>query len=75
MLVGLCGQAGNNPYQKERFDLKPLLTKDMGDDIKRTICIPKEHKQQLLQELEILGISHAFLFQSWSTKQVISEKT
>lgn len=62
LLVGLCGQAGSNPYQKERFDLKPLLTRDMGDDVKRTICIPKEHKQQLLQELEILGISHAFLF-------------
>lgn len=62
LLVGLCGQAGNNPYQKERFDLKPMLTKDMGDNVKRTMCIPKEHKQQLLQELEILGISHAFLF-------------
>jgi len=62
LIVGFCGKEGNNPYQKEHFDLKPLLIKSAGDEVERSLIIPQKHKKQLLVELEAIGINHAFLF-------------
>jgi len=62
VLVGIHGEEIGNPYQKASFDLRPLLVKDFGDGISRSIVIPKEEKKQLLIELDVLGINNAFLF-------------
>jgi hypothetical protein len=61
MLFGIHGEESSNPYQKINFDLKPLLAKN-PDGISHSITIPHEHKEQLLNELDALGINHAFLF-------------
>lgn len=62
ILAGLCGIEEGNPYQKVSFDLKPLLVKDFGDAIQRSIIIPKSDKAQLIKELDVLGINHSVLF-------------
>jgi hypothetical protein len=61
MLFGIHGEEDGNPYQKINFDLKPLLTKN-SEGISHSLVIPHEHKDQLLKELDALGINHAFLF-------------
>jgi len=62
VVVGINGNEEGNLFQKIRFDLKPLLVRDFGDGISRSIIIPKESKSQLIKELDVLGINHAFLF-------------
>ena len=62
ILVGVHGVEDGEPYQKVSFDLKPLLIKDFGDSISRSIIIPKTEKGQLLKELDVLGINHSVLF-------------
>ena len=62
VIVGIFGNNDGNPYQKAIFDLKPLLVKDFNDGVPRSIIIPKEEKHQLLKELDVIGVNHAFLF-------------
>jgi hypothetical protein len=62
VVVGIHGREDGNPYQKVCFNLKPLLVKNFGDGISRSIIIPKEQKRQLITELDAFGINHAFLF-------------
>jgi len=62
VVVGLHGREYGNPFQKEKFDLKPLLVRDFDDGVERSIVIPKDEKAQLLKELDVLGINRAFLF-------------
>ncbi|MCL2420781.1 MAG: FRG domain-containing protein [Defluviitaleaceae bacterium] len=62
LLIGVHGEEEGNLYQKAAFDLKPLLVKDFGDSIQRSIVIPKREKDQLLKELDALGINHSVLF-------------
>ena len=62
IILGVLGSEEGNPYQKASFDLKPLMVRDFGDSISRSIVIPKEHKTKLLKELDVLGINNAVLF-------------
>lgn len=69
IITGITVGEEGNLFQKERFDLKPLLVRrfdDFGDSdtkpIERSIIIPKESKDKILSELNVLGINQAFLF-------------
>ncbi|MCL1945866.1 MAG: FRG domain-containing protein [Chitinivibrionia bacterium] len=62
LLVGIHDNEDGNTYQKASFDLRPYLVKDFGDDISRSIIVPKEEKKHLLEELNVFGINHSFLF-------------
>lgn len=62
LVVGVHGDCDGNHYQKVVFDLKPHLVKDFGDDIPRSLIIPRAHKGKLLKELEAFGVTQAFLF-------------
>ena len=62
VLFGICGKESENIYQKTAFDLKSSVIMDVGDGIERSIIIPKEEKNQLLWELDAIGINESFLF-------------
>lgn len=62
IVIGVRGDNSGNPFQKIIFDLKPILIRDFGDKIARSILIPKEEKSEILKDLETFGINHGFLF-------------
>jgi hypothetical protein len=62
VIVNIGGSERENIYQKEVFDLKPLIVQDYGDGLERTIIIPKEEKEEILLELDAIGINRSFLF-------------
>ena len=45
-----------------QFDLRPILIRDFGDGIPRSIIIPKDTKAKLLSELDAIGINQAFIY-------------
>lgn len=62
IVTGIRGGSEGNPFQKAKFDLRPILIKDFGDKIPRSIIIPKETKTKLLTELNAIGINQAFIY-------------
>lgn len=67
VLFGICEKGNENIYAKNAFDLKPILKPtvlitDSGEKIERFIIVPKEEKEQLLEELDAIGINKSFLF-------------
>lgn len=62
IVTGLKGSTDGNPFEKEQFDLRPILIRDFGDGIPRSIIIPKDSKAKLLTELEAIGINQAFIY-------------
>lgn len=62
IVTGIRGGADGNPFQKTYFDLRPILIREFGDGIPRTIIIPKDTKPKLLAELDAIGINHAFIY-------------
>ena len=62
VLFGICGRGNEYIYQKAAYDLKSVVTADMDDGIERSILIPMEEKNQLLYELDAIGINESFLF-------------
>ena len=62
IVTGLRGSTDGNPFQKVQFDLRPILIRDFGDGIPRSIIIPKDTKAKLLSELDAIGINQAFIY-------------
>jgi hypothetical protein len=63
IIVNIGSPNRSNLYQKEAFDLKPLIVRDFGDGLERKIIVPKNEKKELLIELDALGINNSsFLF-------------
>ncbi|MDD2476433.1 MAG: FRG domain-containing protein [Dysgonamonadaceae bacterium] len=49
-------------FIKNTFSLKEQLVKDFGDGIPRSLIIPQEQKQVILNELDIIGINESFVY-------------
>jgi len=62
IVTGIRGGTGGNPFQKTYFDLRPILIREFDDGIPRSIIIPKDTKPKLLDELDAIGINHAFIY-------------
>ena len=62
LIAGMPEIEGRNPFEKNPFDIKPLLSKVEDDGLKWSIPVPKERKVILLQELDAVGINRGFLF-------------
>jgi hypothetical protein len=51
-----------NIYQKDAFDLKPIILENTSDEIKRSVRIPHQEKKEIIAELDAIGINKSFLF-------------
>jgi hypothetical protein len=49
-------------FLKNVFNLKDQLVKDFGDGIPRSLVVPQEYKQSIINELDIIGINESFVF-------------
>jgi hypothetical protein len=62
IIVNIGSAERENIFQKDVFDLKPLIVREFGDGLERTIIIPKDEKEEILTELDAIGINKSFLF-------------
>ena len=62
LLFGINVDEQMNPFQKEAFDVKKSIIEGSNDGICRSFIIPAEAKKKILDELDSIGINHAFLF-------------
>lgn len=60
LLFGLDVENQINPFQKEAFDIQ--LNIEQEDGIKKMILVMPKDKKQIIEELDVIGINHAFLF-------------